>query len=84
MNDVDIYKQETIRAFDELFKNCAETENNATDEELSINLAFGCGVYTAACSIMGEACAKKLADLHPLYASEESMNRLRPKLRIVK
>lgn len=80
----DIHKQDIIQAFDELFKDCAETENNATDEELPIKLAFGCGVYSAACSIMGEDCAKKLADLHPLYASEESINRLRPKLRVVK
>jgi len=79
----DVHKQDIIRAFDELFKSCAETENNATDEELPINLAFGCGVYTAACSIMGEDGAKKLADLHPLYASKESIDRLKPKLRIV-
>tara|TARA_R110000822_G_scaffold14713_7_gene51482 strand:+ start:321 stop:575 length:255 start_codon:yes stop_codon:yes gene_type:complete len=84
MDDVHAYKQETIRAFDELFKGCSEAENNVTDEELPINLAFGFGVYTAACSVMGEDCAKKLSDLHPLYASEENINRLRPKLRLVK
>ena len=84
MDDVNAYKQKTIRAFDELFKSCAEIENSATDEELPMNLAFGCGVYTAACSIMGEDCAKKLADLHPLYASKESIDRLRPKLRVIK
>jgi hypothetical protein len=54
MNDVDIYKQETIRAFDELFKSCSEHENNATEEDLPKLLTFGFGVYVAACSIMGE------------------------------
>ena len=84
MNDVDMYKQEIFRLFDELFKSCCETENNATDEELPVYLAFGAGVYTAACSIIGEDCAKKLSELHPPYATAESVNRLKPKLRLVK
>jgi hypothetical protein len=84
MNDVDIYKQETIRAFDELFKSCSEHENNATEEDLPKLLTFGFGVYVAACSIMGEECANKLADQYTFYASESFVDSIRPKLRIVK
>lgn len=80
----DIHTLDVIRAFNQLFRSCAETENNATDKELPLNLAFGCGVYTAACSIMGEDSAKQLTDLNPIYASEESISRLKPKLRVVK
>lgn len=78
------YKQEIIRVFDELFKSCSETENNATDEELPLNLAFGCGVYIAACSVMGEDCAKKLADQYPFYATETFIKSLKPTLRVIK
>ncbi len=84
MNDVDIYKQETIRVFDELFKSCNEHENNAAEEDLPKLLTFGYGVYVAACSVMGEECAKKLADQYTLYATESFMDSIRPKLRVVK
>ena len=84
MSDVDIYKQETIRAFDELLKSCNEYENNAAEEDLPKLLTFGYGVYVAACSVMGEECANRLADQYTLYASQSFVDSIRPKLRIVK
>ncbi len=76
----DVHKQDIIRAFDDLLKSCVLIESMSTDDDLSMSLAFGCGVYTAACAIMGEDEAKKLADLH----FKESLIPLKPKLRIVK
>lgn len=84
MNDVDMYKQETIKAFDELLKSCNEYENNATEEDLPRLLTFSYGVYVAACSVMGEEIANKLADQYTLHATKSFMDSIRPKLRVVK
>jgi len=80
----DVNKQDILKIIDELFRTCSESENNATEEELPMMLAFGAGVYTTAVSIIGEYGAKTLSDQYPLYAREEFMAKMRPPLRIVK
>ena len=80
----DVSKQDILKIIDELFKSCSESENNATEEELPMMLAFVAVVYTTAVSIIGEYGAKTLADQYPIYAREEFINKMRPKLRVVK